>query len=389
MGVSPQRIAFGAFIGPYHKVGLDPTVALRRDLELIQHLDRLGFDEAWIGEHHSGGVEIVSSPEIFIAAAAEQTSRIKLGTGVMSLPYHHPFMAADRLTLLDHLTRGRMMFGAGPGQLADDSRSIGIDPLENRLKMEESLDVIVRLLNGETVTRKTEWFTCDEARLQLRPYSKFDIAVTATMSPNGPKLAGRYGAGILSLAATDPVAVELLNEHWTIAEAEADIFGQVVNRSKWRLVGPMHLAETEAQARKDMQHGLVYLMNYLAQLSPGRKARSIDDTNKLVDLLTESGSAVIGTPEMAVEQIRRLQEKSGGFGCYLNLQADFAPHAATLRSYELIAEEVAPHFNGSLESLTAGYNDVLSSNYRAADITARAQKMARERFEAERAERLS
>src|SRR5580698_5182876 len=133
---------FGAFIPPVHHVRENPTLALRRYLGLITYLDELGFDEAWIGEHHSGGVEIISSPEIFIAAAAERTSRIKLGTGVMSLPYHHPFMAADRLTLLDHLTRGRMMFGAGPGQLADDSRSIGIDPLENRLKMEESLDVI-------------------------------------------------------------------------------------------------------------------------------------------------------------------------------------------------------------------------------------------------------
>jgi limonene 1,2-monooxygenase len=384
---SSGRVTFGAFIGPYHKVGLDPTVALRRDLELIQHLDRLGFDEAWIGEHHSGGVEIVSSPEIFIAAAAERTSRIKLGTGVMSLPYHHPFMAADRLSLLDHLTRGRMMFGAGPGQLADDSRSMGIDPLENRFKMEQSLEVIIRLLNGETVTRKTDWFTCDEARLQLRPYSKFDVAVTATVSPNGPKLAGRHGAGMLSLAATDPVAVELLQAQWAIAEAEAEVFGQTVSRSKWRLVGPMHLAETEAQARADMRYGLVYLMNYLAQLTPGRKDRSITDTDKLIDLLTDSGVAVIGTPEMAVEQIRRLQDKSGGFGCYLNLQADFAPHAATLRSYELIAEEVAPHFNGSLESLAAGYNDVLSSNYRAADITAEAQRISRARFEAERDQR--
>ena len=85
---------FGIFLPPYHALNENPAAALDRDLALLAHLDWLGFDEAWIGEHHSGGFEIIASPELFIANAAERTRRIRLGTGVVSLPYHHPLMVA-------------------------------------------------------------------------------------------------------------------------------------------------------------------------------------------------------------------------------------------------------------------------------------------------------
>ena len=105
----PDRMRFGVFMAPFHRIGENPTWALERDLELIEHLDRFGFDEAWIGEHHSAGYEIIGSPEIFVAVAAQRTRHIRLGTGVVSLPYHHPLMVADRMVLLDHLTRGRFV----------------------------------------------------------------------------------------------------------------------------------------------------------------------------------------------------------------------------------------------------------------------------------------
>src|SRR5579871_3927340 len=135
---------FGMFMGPFHATNLDPTYALERDLQLVTLLDRLGFDEAWIGEHHSGGYEIIASPEIFIATAAARTQRIKLGTGVASLPYHHPFMVAQRLVLLDHLTKGRVMLGVGPGALPSDAFMLGIEPATQRDRMEEALDIILR-----------------------------------------------------------------------------------------------------------------------------------------------------------------------------------------------------------------------------------------------------
>ena len=181
---SGEGLRFGIFLPPMHPVGQNPTLLMQRDLQLIEHLDALGYDEAWIGEHHSSGFETIASPEVFIAAAAERTRHIKLGTGVNSLPYHHPLILADRIVMLDHLTRGRMMFGVGPGQLTSDAYMLGIDPDEQRRMMEESFDVVMALFRGEVVTAKTDWFTINEGRLQLRPYSKFDAVLIALIEIN-------------------------------------------------------------------------------------------------------------------------------------------------------------------------------------------------------------
>jgi Luciferase-like monooxygenase len=155
------RLRFGIFLAPFHPPGENPTLALQRDLELIQHLDRLGYDEAWIGEHHSAGTEIIASPEIFIAVAAERTAHIRLGTGVVSLSYHNPLWVAERIVLLDHLTRGRVMLGVGPGSLPTDAAMIGVSQAETRELMEQSLDVIMALLRTEEpVTFKNSRGTC-------------------------------------------------------------------------------------------------------------------------------------------------------------------------------------------------------------------------------------
>ena len=99
-----KGMTFGIFLAPFHRLGENPTLALNRDMELIEWLDYLGYDEVWVGEHHSAGWELIASPEIFIAAAAERTRHIMLGSGVTSLPYHHPLMVAQRFVLLDHMT---------------------------------------------------------------------------------------------------------------------------------------------------------------------------------------------------------------------------------------------------------------------------------------------
>ena len=166
----PERMKFGIFMGPFHRVGENPTLALDRDLELVQWLDHLGFDEAWIGEHHSAGWETISSPEIFIAVAADRTKHIKLGTGVISIPYHHPFNVANRMVQLDHMTHGRVMLGVGPGALPGDAYMLGIDPTIQRRQMDEGFGMVLRLMTEtEPITYESDWFTLREAMLQLRP----------------------------------------------------------------------------------------------------------------------------------------------------------------------------------------------------------------------------
>jgi limonene 1,2-monooxygenase len=347
---------FGIFLAPFHPVGQNPTLALERDLDLIVRLDQLGFDEAWIGEHHSAGFEIIASPEVFIAVASQRTRHIRLGTGVSSLPYHHPLMLTDRMVLLVHLTRGRLMMGVGPGALPSDAFMMGIDPMNQREMMEESLEAILALLDGsELVTRETGWFTLRDARTQLRPYThpRFEVAVAAQISPAGPRAAGRFGLSLLSIGATSAGGFDMLGSHWQVMEERAEEFGTTVYRDKWRLVGPMHIAETEAQARADVEFGLAQWIDYFERVAALPLAPQSLHTQEMVDAINGTGFAVIGTPEMAIGQIERLLEQSGGFGTFLLMGHDWANREATLHSYELFAREVMPKFQGSMPSLVA------------------------------------
>ncbi|NRA01699.1 MAG: LLM class flavin-dependent oxidoreductase [Myxococcales bacterium] len=339
------RLRFGIFMAPFHPVRENPTLSLRRDLELIDWLDELGFDEAWIGEHHSAGYEIIASPEVFIAAAAERTRRIRLGTGVSSLPYHHPLMLAERINQLDHMTRGRVMFGVGPGALPSDAFMMGIDPLRQRDMMEEAIEVLLRLFRGETVTHKSDWFEMHNARLHLTPYSDphVEIAVASQISPAGARAAGSHGLSLLSIGATSTGGFNAMATNWEICEAKAAEHAQQVDRNGWRLVGPMHIAETREQARQDVRFGLENWIYYFREIAalPLAPEGAIDDA---VDAMTKSGFAVIGNVDDAIEQIERLEKQSGGFGCYMNLAHEWADRDATHKSYELMARYVMPHF---------------------------------------------
>jgi limonene 1,2-monooxygenase len=352
-----DHLNFGLFLAPFHPVGQSPTLALERDLQLIEHLDQLGFNEAWIGEHHSAGYEIIASPEVFIAVAAQRTRHIRLGTGVSSLPYHHPFMLADRLVLLDHLTRGRLMIGVGPGALPSDAFMMGIDPAKQRDMMEESLGGILLLLEGrEPVTMETDWFRLVGARLQMRPFQRPypEVAVAAQVSPAGPRAAGKFGCSLLSIGATSAAGgFDILGGHWDVMEERAAEFGTTVDRAKWRLVGPMHIAETKEQAVADVAFGLEQWVDYFQRVAALPLAPNTADFDTLVDALIGSGFAVIGTVDDAIAQIDRLRAQSGGFGTFLLMGHEWADTAATRRSYELFARYVAPQFQDASRTLTA------------------------------------
>jgi limonene 1,2-monooxygenase len=341
---------FGLFMAPFHPTGQNPTLALQRDLELIEHLDRLGFHEVWVGEHHSGGYEIISSPEVFIAAAAERTKHLRLGSGVNSLPYHQPLMLADRFVLLDHLTRGRVMLGCGPGQLTSDAHMMGIPADTQRPRMDEALDAIMALLRGESVTMQTDWFTLQDATLQLEPYSEpsLEVAVAASISPTGARAAGKYGIGLLSIAATTKQGFDAIGTHWSTWNQIAEQHGNTARREQWRLVGPMHIAETKEQARKEVEYGIVPFSNYFTHVLPAGPTRG-DTAEEIVANVDEDGFAVIGTPDDAVAKIQSLVDESGGFGTFLLFGHDWADTQATRRSFELFAQYVMPHFTGQLD----------------------------------------
>jgi limonene 1,2-monooxygenase len=382
---------FGIFISPIHSPRENANLALHRDVEIVRHVESLGFDEAWIGEHHATGWEFVSSPEVFIAHTAALTSRIRLGTGVISIPYHHPYHVAERIVLLDHLTRGRVMLGLGPGALVEDALQLGIDPMQTRQRLEEGLETVLALLSGERISRTTDWFTLKDAKLQLLPYSKnLEVAVTATFSPAGAKLAGKYGCSLLSLTATQEKNTSLLSDHWRVVLEQSIDGGRPVDRRNWRLVGPMHLATDESQARRDVQSGLAEWARYMTEVaSLPVVPKGLTDSNDLVNALTANGYAIIGTPEQAIRQIQRLVDASGGFGTFLLWSHDWASREATLRSYELFARYVMPAFNHYNPSLIASEAYAIQGAERFVQQAAVARQKAVTDYAAERTKPLT
>ena len=345
---------FGIFLAPFHRVGENPTLALNRDMELIEWLDYLGYDEVWVGEHHSAGWELIASPELFIAAAAERTRHIMLGSGVTSLPYHHPLMVANRFVQLDHMTRGRTMLGCGPGALVSDAYMLGIEPVTQRPRMDEALEAIIRLLRSdEPVTMKTDWFELREARLHLAPYTDphFPIAVASTITPFGMMAAGKHGLGVLSIGAGLPGGPEALAKQWQIAEDTAAAHGKTMSRARWRVVVNVHVGEDDEQALAQVRRGeRAETLDYFDRTLGRPAGRSDDPLRDGVRM----GTTLVGSPELVVRGIRRLYGFSGGgFGGVLFRAHEWANREDTMRSYELFARYVMPEFQDSLTALRA------------------------------------
>ena len=355
------RLQFGTFLAPHHPLGESPTTQFQRDLDFAEHLDRWGFDEFWCGEHHSTGWEMIASPEMFLAAAGQRTHRIRLGTGVISLPYHHPFNVAQRIVQLDHMTRGRAMFGSGPGALPSDARTLNIDALVQRDRQDEAHGVIIRLLRGEPrFDYDCEWFTLRAAALQILPIQDDMPMVTASsISPSGMQIAGKHGIGVLSIASTSTEGIAALPTQWAFAEEAAAQHGQTVDRKNWRVLMSWHLAETREQARNEAVYGLQRWHNeYNVQILGRPGANHVDNAWELLDEITGNGAigagaAVIGTPDDLIAAIRNLQVITGGFGVVLGFAHDWANKEATARSWEMVARYVVPALQGTVLPMQA------------------------------------
>ncbi len=347
----------GLFVAPYHDINESPTIALRRDLELVEYAEKLGFKEAWFGEHHSTGWETICSPELMIAAAAENTQNIRLGTGVVSLPYHNPLMVANRIIQLDHMTMGRVMFGVGPGLPTTDATMLGVDIKSQRDMMVEALEVILQLLRGEEVTHKSAWFNLNRARVHILPYTQPhpEVTVASAITPSGGMLAGRLGLGMLCVAATETMGFDVLGENWRVANEIAAQNGRTMDPRQLRLVAPMHIADTREKARADVAAGLARWCEYFDRVAP-KGMGGLVAAGDPVDVLVNSGRAVIGTPEDAIGMIEKLQAKQGDFGVMLLQAHNWAEWEQTKRSYELYARFVMPHLSKANRNRSQSYD---------------------------------
>jgi limonene 1,2-monooxygenase len=213
------------------------------------------------------------------------------------------------------------------------------------------------LLTDEPVSKETARYKLVDARCQLRPFTDpcFEIGVAAIASPSGPRVAGQHGLSLLSIGATLVGDLDLLAMHWDVAEERAAEFGTTVSREGWRLVGPMHIAETREQALKEVEYGIEAWFDYLQETAAAPQFHPMGDTlEERVAWVNESGVGVIGTPEDAVNKIDQLQKQSnGGFGCYLMMAHEWARPDAVARHYELFAQHVMPKFQGSADRTLA------------------------------------
>ena len=359
------RLKFGAFLAPHHPIGEHPMLQFRRDLDLVEQLDALGYDEFWCGEHHSSGWEMIASPEMFLAAAGERTKRIKLGTGVVSLPYHHPFNVAQRMVQLDHMTGGRAIFGSGPGALASDAHTLGIDPMTQRDRQDEAIGVIRRLFNGERVTAKSDWFTMNDAALQILPLQEeMPFVVASQISPSGMTLAGKYGIGIISLGSMTTQGLMSLQQQWQFAEDAAKKHGTKVDRANWRVLLTWHLAETREQARREAGAGLMrwhneYNVGTLQR--PGLTAFASPDEAVDKTAFVDGAASVIGTPDDLVKMIKNVMQVSGGVGAVIGFVHDWANPENTRRSWDLVARYVVPEINGYIDGLRKSQKFVIEN----------------------------
>jgi limonene 1,2-monooxygenase len=349
------RLNFGAFLAPHHPVGENPLLQFRRDLDLVEHLDKLGYDEFWCGEHHSSGWEMIGSPEMFLAAAAERSKRIKLATGVVSLPYHHPFNVAQRMVQLDWMSGGRAIFGSGPGALASDAHTLAIDPMTQRDRQDEAIGVIRRLMRGERVTMKTDWFTLQDAALQLLPLQEdMPFATASQISPSGMTLAGKHGIGVISIGSLAEEGLNSLPTQWGFAEQAAKKYGQTVDRKEWRVLLSWHIAETRDKAIDEARRGLMrhhneYIVGTLQR--PGAAPFKNPDEAIEKTAFGAGAAATIGTPDDLVAKLKEVVETSGGFGTVVGFVHDWANPENTFRSWDMVARYVVPEINGHLAKL--------------------------------------
>ena len=371
---------FGFFMMPAHSVRDNPTLAFERDLQLIEYAESLGFEEFWVGEHHSGGWETIPAPDIFLAAAATRTKRIRLGTAVINLPYHHPFHVAERMAFLDHLSYGRVMLGCGPGVLGPDIQLFDLDPRELRPMMNESLDIILKLYREEgLVWHEGDYWQIKGMEVQIKPYQQPHLPVYTVSSGSGNsiRVAAERGLPVISGVFTLPGDLPL-GKQWESYEQIATEAGHGVSRDDWSLGNlPVYVAESNEQAFSDVAEGAMHeLRSYpfkgggksTYEAYPGQPVEEIT-----FEQVVKQRGWIIGDPDHCVRRIRALQEESGGFGALLMLTLEWASTEQWRRSLELFARYVMPQFKGSLRGLTGSYERMVEDALKGSMPVARSE----------------
>jgi len=350
---------FSIFMMPLHYPTENPSLAFDRDIALIHFADELGFDECFIGEHHSGGWETMPAPEMALAKASAHAQRVRLGTSVISAPFHHPFHVAERMAFLDHLTRGRAILGVGPCALVTDKNLFALPTEKLYPMMAESVEIIVRLLESpDPIDYEGQFWSFKQMRLQLRSYQqpRMPLAIASSGNAVSLELAGKFGMLFLSPAGKNVRNNQTKAEQWQKVEAIACQYGTKTSRDNWRIATCVYLAESREEAWRDVEANIGRDMQYFAAIGLKGPYEAYPG-QPLSEITPRSGADrrdwIIGTPDDAIAQIERMQRETGGFGGLMLATHEWVGTEKMRRSYELFARYVMPHFRGH----TAGYRD--------------------------------
>ncbi len=347
---------FGFFSMPEHPPIENWTLSYDRDIDNIVLAEKLGFHEYWIGEHHTGGYENVPVPEFMIAKASAVTSRIRLGTGVINLPYQDPFLVAERLAFLDHLTHGRLEYGFGGGGLPTDQALFQLDRSEASPRTNEALEIIWQLLTSEEpVSYEGVYWKYENRQLQVGPYQDVPpFAIAGLTGTHNYARCGAKGWKALSVYFTPidnrgyPHAPDLAGHAKALTEAAAEAgLDPAVARQDWRISREVYVSDSRDSAMSEIRAGVHRSYEYLIGLGLGglmKKNEDMPDADLTFEWMAEEIPWIIGSPEDCVRQIRELEEQTGGFGTLLINARDWVTTDKWNRSLELFARYVMPQF---------------------------------------------
>ncbi|MBD0863843.1 LLM class flavin-dependent oxidoreductase [Gordonia sp. zg691] len=347
---------FGLFAMPEHPPIENWSLSYDRDIDEIVLAEKLGFSEFWIGEHHTGGYENVPMPELLLAKASALTSRIRLGTGVVNLPYQDPFQVAERLAFLDHLTHGRLEYGFGGGGLPTDQALFQLERSEAAPRTAEALEIIWQLLTSdEPVTYEGVYWKYENRQLQVGPYQDVPpFAIAGLTGTHNYARCGAKGWKALSVyfAPGDnngyPNAPDLAaHAAALVGAAQENGLDPDLARQNWRITREVYVSDSKDQAMKEIREGVHRSYEYLLGLGLGalmKKGEGMDDAELTFEWMVEEIPWIIGSPEDCTRQIRELEEVTGGFGTFLINSRDWVTTDKWNRSLELFARYVTPQF---------------------------------------------
>jgi alkanesulfonate monooxygenase SsuD/methylene tetrahydromethanopterin reductase-like flavin-dependent oxidoreductase (luciferase family) len=346
-----------------------PSAGFEWDMQVTRWADEYGFAEAWFSEHYTEGYERWCAPELQIAAAIPQTSRIKFGTAANLLPYHNPVALAHRLMALDHMCKGRLMVGFGAGAYPTDAQLFGTDlPGGNQAMLLEAHDLIKAIWanKGEALSIKGEYFHVDipelDERTQLgghwRPYQEGGPRVAiAAFSPRSSTMREGGARGDIPLSIS--MVSDFLKGHWEVYSEGALEHGHTPDRRDWRVVRDVIVGDTDESAM-ELAMSTPIQRQWNEWTIPANSPRiakmvapHLDPSEVDAEYLAKN-VWIVGSPDTVVRRLREEQIECGGFGNLLVYNYDFHAEPELFRRHlELLATEVSPALKSTVQELAA------------------------------------